>query len=299
MKKRKIISAFLALSFTFSLLSLNVSAENSNDCTVDVVTYDYNTGKASTETIVVDNADMYSAPYTPNAEVSNAMSTYGILPGGSIKPVPDVTKSPYSKVVLLRIGFDTNNNGQIDQWSTGTGFMVKNKVLLTACHTIWHTTYKVNAKEFRVCPKYNSSAEPSSYYYPSQWTYPVEYTTAADNTKYDWCVVQMQSNVGQQTGYFGYRTASNYPSVAEKLLTVSGYPSSHKFYQYYDTGNLYSVSSGLVKYRISTEGGQSGGPVFDEDNFVWAIHTGSGVPNYNVGVEISSTIISVINQYNT
>lgn len=151
---------------------------SSNEMIVGV--HDYQTNTDSIEFLQNVNTINYSSSYTPSFSnpSEQTQQPYSILPGGSLKKAPDATSAPYSKVIMSRNGFDTTGNGVIDTWTIGSGAMVKSGVLLTAGHTIWHTTKKIWAKEYRVYVNQHGSSYGSTYFLPSEWTYSIDFIRA-------------------------------------------------------------------------------------------------------------------------
>lgn len=125
------------------------------------------------------------------------------------------------------------------------------------------------------------------------WTYPTAFTST-QQAKDDWCVVQTKNEVGKQTGYFGYGVPTT--SLIGTTVYVNGYPK--ECYQYYSNGSVSNVNTDFVYYKASTQNGMSGGPVYNSNYTVWAIHSG-GDSSVNLGPKINSTIVSAITKYNT
>lgn len=67
---------------------------------------------------------------------------------------------------------------------------------------------------------------------------------------------------------------------------------------YTKSGLVNLVDEEIIEYYISTKSGQSGGPIFNRNNFVWGIHTyGYGnTSSCNFGTKIDECIFSVLRE---
>lgn len=299
MKKKKLLSITLAFFMFVTVLSLNVAADEGGK--VEVKVYDYNTGETHSEWLSLGGNSSITMAYTPNMTAQNATPPDGMLSANGPYAVGDVTKAPYSKVLLTLNCFDTNNDGIIDQTTVGTAFAVRKNVILTAAHTIWHTGANMWAKQYKVFAKYNNTVEPvSGYYLPSTWTYAPDFKTKPYNIQNDWCVVKMNGDIGSVTGTFGYGVVDkNLDALTGRKIVVAGYPDDYKYRQFYDNGEITKIESGIITSNAVTLDGESGGPVFDSNYTAWAIHcTGDGA-TYARGKGITETIVAAINSYVT
>lgn len=200
---------------------------------------------------------------------------------------------PYCRVVCLRPGVDTDGDNKIDKWSYGTGFMTGDDVMVTAGHVVWHTKNKMQPQQLRIYLKQTGSKLNSTYYYPKRWTLSTAFTSN-NNSNYDWCVLELQQDLGKQTGYFGYGTGL----TGSKSVTVSGYPSSKKYNQYKATGKMKVTSSFRFSHDVDTEGGQSGSPAYSSNGIVWGIHTsGSKTSKINSGCLLTQNVYDLISKY--
>lgn len=262
----------------------------------DIMTYDY-----ITKETIIEKADEVS-PTTfrgvmiePEYNVGRREASPDVIIGGSDNRTKvNPNNSPYCRVICLRPGFDTDGNGTIDQWSYGTGFMTGNDVLVTAGHVVWHTNAKIQPKELRIYLKQTGSTLNTKYYFPQRWTLNTAFTNNNDSN-YDWCVLELQQNLGTQTGYFGYGTGfSGSMSVA-----LSGYPLALTYNQYTASGTMTRTSSFKFSHKVDATGGQSGSPVYNpNDGVVWGIHTSGSTPaDTNYGCLITQNVYDLMNRY--
>lgn len=252
-----------------------------------------------------DAEEFYTSAYNLpiETETVNSESSRAILPDQSYSLVSNVNTSPYSKTVLIYLKFQKDDGSFV--YSVGTGFMVGNKVLLTAGHVIWHTTLQRNPYEIRVILKYSADhtyvtelSSVSTYYHPQSWVFSANFIDNDAGTvdyNYDWCYLTMFADIGKTyTGWYGIGTTTG--SITDKEIYVTGYPnvSGKRFNQYESSGVLNSTSSYRVSHTCSTEGGHSGSPLFSENYVVWGIHTASGGSSYNTGVRITKSLYTLL-----
>lgn len=279
---------------------------NSNEEIWETVTYDYVTKTENIERITKNEykSDVQNKMRAMNLDEEYITEAYnpgipedednGIVPfdvhGNDDRTKVDSTKSPYCRILALKLGQDTTGNGVANQWSYGTGFLEGPDVMATAGHNFWSSSYGW-VEECRIYVRQNSATYGKSFYYPFNWTCPSNYTKDG-NTNYDWCAVTLQNNLGSANGWFGKGWSKN--SINGKSVTVSGYPGDKLGYQYKDSGTTKSSTTYKVLYNIDTVAGQSGSPVYDSNGVVWAIHTyASSSPN-NCGNRITEWLYTVL-----
>ncbi len=143
--------------------------------------------------------------------------------------------------------------------NTGTGFMVERNKLFTAAHCIVCTTHNQWADHIDFYFGFTTLND-YAYKYSGRWyatvgnTFPNGYTTDGD-----WAVVKFYENVGDTTGWFGFRYDMPDSEITSKELHLLGYR--------FGTLRLSSGSASrgygdLLNYQIDMEPGNSGGPVF-------------------------------------
>ena len=258
---------------------------------------------------VDDNGIRYTLPHPSSINTDTSFQSEDNnnpeLPDRSIlddRPylrVHNVTTGPYCKIVLIFMTFKTSSNTFI--YTTGTGAMVGNKVLLTAGHVIYHTTQHLNPYEIRVFTNYDSAKNnknellnETGYYHPKSWVFSANFkSTGTIDYNYDWCYLEMWDPIGSDTGYFGITAPG---TVNNLFIKVSGYPDydAERFHQFRSYGYLDSTSQFRVKHTCSTRGGHSGAPLFDVSSIIEAIHTSNYDSTHNGGVVITSTLYNLL-----
>ena len=285
---KKLISMLTALVMT-SIFTMTVSA-NSGD--FEIVTYDYINKSDEISMFQSTPSARSSEQVTPAyfPEETTAMEPFSII-GTDDRVKVSPNSYPYSAVMYLALGQDTTGNGVANAWGVGTGFMEGPDLLVTAAHCMWSGTYGW-VEEMRVHYKQNGSSKNNNYYYPSNWSVPTEYTNNL-NYNFDWAVVTLQTNLGDSSGWFGKGTTAG--SLAGKAITVAGYPGDRLYYQYKASGTISSSDTYNCFYNADMKGGQSGGPVYDSSNVVWAINTYEG-GSFNQGNRITSQLYNIMQQ---
>ncbi len=303
------------------LCSLSVSTAFANDTdkdTFEVTTYNYETRTEKRETLVRENVVAENNAMIRSLSVSNEQLTSGYNPGLPVEDDATIESNtgnssrtiinadtqsyvnpnnyPYSAVLMIRLGQDTNSDGRVDSWTRGTAFLEGHAVAATAGHNIWsHTSSYGWVEECRIYVRQNSSSLGSTYYEPANWTVPTSFISNED-PNYDWAMLLLTDNLGGSNGWFGKGKGSTV-DLDGTLVIISGYPteSTHKNgKQYRDYNDIISdFDENRLSYLIDTEAGQSGSPIYDSNYVAWGIHTLGGT-SYNYGVQISDWLYDML-----
>lgn len=204
---------------------------------------------------------------------------------------------PYSAIVLILSGYDTNNDGIADKFYRGSGAFVGPKTISTAGHCLWSDDYGWP----KVCRIYTCISRVSltgvSYISAYDYFVPSNYiTNSTTRDQYDWGLIDVPDNcnITDTIGYLGYSTST---SLVGKSFCLSGYPSDRDYYQVISYGTVSSETSNLINYNMDTYKGHSGSPIFSESSAImWAIHT-TGVTSYNYGSRVNSLVYDTITSH--
>lgn len=234
------------------------------------------------------------ADFSNESDGGGTMNPMSIIQNNT-KQVSNINVFPYSAVLFVDAIWATSS-GFIYYEAMASAFVVGQKVIVTAAHVMHDSNYGW-ASQFRVHVKQNGKLLNTQYYYPQSWSYNVNYPSSHD-INYDWCVVKMQDPIGNQTGWFGRGNATW--DIRGYSITSSGYQGSDFFYQNYSTGKISSQYLPMHGYRVAYDadvvGGQSGGPVYDNNHTAWAINTGGNLsPLYNYGSLFTAAVNNIIN----
>lgn len=112
------------------------------------------------------------------------------------------------------------------------------------------------------------------------------------NQEYDYGAIILNSTIGNNTGYFGFRYDPN-DTINQKPILNTGYPSDRNGTQWYMKGIVDNVQAQKVYYKLDTMEGNSGGPVcLGETNQVICIHAygGCAATGSNSGTRINRDV---------
>lgn len=173
-------------------------------------------------------------------------------------------------------------------WS-GTGFMTDKDRLLTAAHCL-------------VCPNHGSWAKYIDFYFGYKnhknylYHYNGSWTAWAGNvfknhsytTDGDFGCVKLSKNVGNTVGWFGTRWGVSDKKLESMYLYVAGYRDGMIRY---DSGWVKAKNSTIFTYDMDDVPGNSGGPVFDSDNYaVGIIIAENYLGGYNIGYRLTDNV---------
>jgi len=162
--------------------------------------------------------------------------------------------------------------------SNGSGHVIGRKYIITAGHVMYsHDHFGWATKITAFCGQ-DGNTKPfggtvATYMRTTQgWV-------DDEDDDVDYGLLTMDSNIGDQTGTFGYASLSD-DTLDSTYAWVAGYPADKSWgTQWLDGGNVQNYSSDHVFYNIDTYGGDSGAGVtmhHDDGRYVFAVHTGSG-----------------------
>ena len=117
------------------------------------------------------------------------------------------------------------------------------------------------------------------------------------NINYDYAVVEVGSNIGQQTGLFGF-TSNSYKGLS---ITINGYPDDkmgdYGITQWLHTGTLTTIYDNTVETNNTDAAkGQSGGPFYNNNDEAVAIMTGQNASN-NIGTRITGQLVNWLSTF--
>ena len=290
----------------FSVMSLTVSAESSDDFLVE--TYDMTTGTITTENLGnVDDTD-----YFPSTKVANNVYTQGartIIGDDDRAIVKDTTVRPYSCIGYLR---GVRTDGAIIK---RTAFLVGPSKILTAASNVYP---EFEFKEYRFYPGYNSlekdtgNEAPYAYanaivtkiHIPADFKKAYNANDLTNKEKYDYALIELDKPIGTSAGWLplaGYNTAYNENTLVGKNVVIVGYPRATNHYMYRDKKPILSFPNNyLIATTADGDIGQEGGPMLIAANntyYALGIYNIYGDYAQNRGRYITKKIYELVNKY--
>jgi V8-like Glu-specific endopeptidase len=202
--------------------------------------------------------------------------------------VGNTTIYPFSAVVRVDIDFD--GDGFFEAF--GSGAMIGPNDVLTAGHNLWDPAFGF-ARNIRVTPGQAGSSTPFGAAFGTVWTVPSEYVSTGGSFEFDIGVINLGSNIGNSTGWFGLQSVSA-ATATDSIVQLAGYPGdlSGGDFQYTSSDNVDFVSGNQLFYdgALDTFGGNSGGPLWwnlSGGPFIVGVHT-SGGSLFNGGTMLTS-----------
>jgi V8-like Glu-specific endopeptidase len=172
------------------------------------------------------------------------------------------------------------------RWS-GTGFMVTKNTMMTAAHCLICTKHNQWADKITVYFGYKNSGN-YLYCYNSAWTayvgtrFPDGYTDVND-----WGYVTFKnSNVGDRTGWLGMDFLTDDELNKLEFYYIAGYRDEKLKY---DLGMISPYDATRMMILGDTQPGNSGGPIFDSNNYAVGIIVSETVDE-NFGTRLTNSI---------
>jgi V8-like Glu-specific endopeptidase len=219
------------------------------------------------------------------APVSAAVASFGTVAHPEIvigdddrTPIPDPTLAPWCHICALRIRSSSGTE------YVGTGWLSGPSTVMTAGHCVYLHDDGGWPASIRVIPALNGTVEPVGDVTSSVFRATDGWVQDRD-TGCDYGAIQLAgSGMGTQAGWFDVG-AANDDKLAAAIANISGYPYDldRATRQYFHARKIMSVGARRLFYDIDTFGGQSGSPIFINDDgrrIVVGVHTtGSGTSN--------------------
>ena len=226
--------------------------------------------------------------------LSRSLSPVGALE--SVIEVDDRTRiletdlAPWRMICALKM-FSPGGAGA----AIGTGWLAGPKTIVTAGHCVHHMGFFGGwADRIEVSPGRDDANFPFGTVTSRQFSSVGRWVESAD-PDFDIGCIHLDEPIGEQTGWFPF--ASLTPSDLEaRLVNISGYPgdlfSGRR--QFFHANRILAVGARRIFYDVDTAGGQSGAPVWVQDDassepVVVGIHAyGTGGTPFDLGITANS-----------
>lgn len=270
--KKMIISYFLI--FAIMMVSLGnssasaISADNTEH--KQIYRYDVSSGEVTTvkrQDVITKKQTVQTRRTGDGEEVASVNPCLSTIP----EPSPRHLLGSWTKINSPRVSAQYRSTVYITYTknglsSTATGFMIGPRAVATNGHVLYDPEHNIYASNLVVYPAYSNSLTPygsanaTAYIMNEGWT-------DEHSSEYDWAVIELDSNIGDSTGYLGLRwQAASYNGTE---FMSNGYPYEvdgyDNYHMYRSTGYVTSTTDRKL-YSTGTNSidGMSGGPAYIE-----------------------------------
>lgn len=274
-----------------------VSSKYAGEDLLTLIEYDLESGVETIIGSVPESRAVQTeiSPYIPDGlEVippDSLPTPASIIGDDNTTQITNVDAYPYCAIVRLTITLQDN------RVTYGTGALVGKNLVLTAGHCVYSEengwVKSITVKPGGVNSKFSATTT-SKIYSVGGWV-------DNNNWEYDYGILKLSTNVGEETGTFGLASRTN-AQLSNQSAYVYGYPCDKGTAGtlWYDTGTISSVSTRRFYYDADTYPCQSGGPVVLASNYkmIVGIHTNgfnsSSLIKKNSATRIISDIITYV-----
>ncbi|BBD88892.1 trypsin-like serine peptidase [Staphylococcus caprae] len=209
-----------------------------------------------------------------------------ILPNNNRHQISNTQEGHYAPVSFVKI---YNDNG--DLVASGSGIVVGENEILTNKHIV--DAAHNNPDNLGVAPSSKSESEMPNGEFKGQ-----EIKKYPGNG--DLSILKVQPN--EDNKKIGdvvtpAKISSNSNTQTDQDITVTGYPGDKPLATMWESkGKILSINGNQMTYDLSTYGGNSGSPVFNENNEVIGIHYGGVEHKHNSAVFINEDVQNFLKQ---
>ncbi|MEI5994493.1 Ig-like domain-containing protein [Candidatus Enterococcus mansonii] len=201
--------------------------------------------------------------------------------------VTDTTLSPYQSTVFIAA------NGGL-----GSGSVIGKDTVLTAAHVVNKIKDNPTADTNYVIPGRNGATLPFGKFKIKEINIHQKYLSHTDSN-HDIAVITLEQSNGKSIGDLVKQnrlSLTNEVTLGNAVSTM-GYPGDKPWGTMWESkGQIIGQNENIIKYDFDTKGGQSGSPVFNEQNEIIAVHT-SGSTVHNNGVKLNSEHLEFISKH--
>jgi V8-like Glu-specific endopeptidase len=207
--------------------------------------------------------------------------------------VEDTASVPWRSICQLEMTYSDGRS------AVGSGWFSAADTVITAGHNLYIPETGASAQQIRVVPGRNGQLGPFGETFGE--TFEVAQGWVDHGApEHDYGMIKLvDKTIGTRTGWFGYAVFSDGDLAQSPLVQSAGYPNETRPFatQWYDAGRAKRMSDAFLSYRVDTEEGQSGAPVFFSNGqgqrWVVAIHVYNDALS-NLGLRITDEIFRKI-----
>lgn len=268
MKKIFCLLFLVVFVFSFSTLSSAEEAEG-GEGTVEIL--------ESAEDLADRLEEVGGEPFAPDTVEKTIFGKDGRI------TISNPSTYPFSAIAYMEVWGKCGHN-----W-TGSGFMVDKDMLITAAHCIVCPTCSAWAKKANFYFGYKNAR---NYYYKytgDWWAWAgnlfknKEYTTTGD-----YAAIKLYKNVGNTTGWFGTWWNASETRIKNHFFYAAGYRDKTLKYDL-GTVDLIGKNHEFLSFNMDTVPGNSGGPIFDTENYAVGIIIAGNSQN-NIGYVLTDNV---------
>ena len=181
----------------------------------------------------------------------------------------DTSVVPWRCICQLEIQYTDGRTAFGSAWFSGPN------TLITAGHNVYDPATGSGVSYIRIVPARNATLAPFGE------TYAIDVDVLpgwmSGQPEYDLGMIRIPDGLGSITGWFGYAVLTDNDLAAAPLIQSAGYPAETRPFatQWYDAGRAQYYSQNFMSYRVDTEEGQSGAPIFfsNQNGQRWVVAT--------------------------
>ena len=261
---------------------------------------------AEIQTLPFDTPSPQAEKPTGEISASKRSTTFKVFGTDDRQLVGDTTLFPWSTIGVIQATWNLSNGQKF--FSTGTGVLIGDSMVLTAGHCIYDQD-RGWAHEVVFIPGLNGVMEPFGratavrLISQSAWV-------DKDDGRYDIGLMVIDQPLGRSAGTLsvGVEADSFFVNCS---LNTAGYPGETKpgNVQYHAAGSSIDIQDGVIRHYLDSEPGQSGSPIWyynavSDQREIVGVLTGSRqimvnnqpTDSYNIGVRIDTTLQDWINE---
>lgn len=170
---------------------------------------------------------------------------------------------------------------------TCTGSLIGKDTVITAGHCLAR-----NASNISFTPGLNHNESPFPITLATQVWYDKNFNQKLPGQ--DWGIIKLDTPIGNEIGWFGMKTPTNTELEQHNAAaTIIGYPGDKPADSMWrGRDKITNVTEQEVFYKTDTFTGQSGAPVLDDSDTIFAIHT-DGLGDKNWGTRITPELFNL------